>query len=180
MSLIDRAIHASAQMALRIQPRRVDRVAGELLYSSPSKREDVAEIRRVGILMVSAGLTPPGLGRIALRSGRSVTVTEGSLDLVDARHLRPASDDDLLVRAAARVGAALLAFPEGILSGAQPIEIAGLTPTPTSRTDDITAAGIFVTSQGVISVAPDLQTALDQLMATELLVKVGLNRKEHS
>lgn len=163
-----------------MQPRRVDKVAGELLYSAPSKREDVAEIRRVGVLMVGAGLAPPGLGRIALRLGRSVTVTDGPLDLIDSRHLRPGSDDELLVRAAATMGAALLAFPEGILSGAQPVEAAGLNPTGLNRTDEITGPGLYVTSQGVISVAPDLQTALDQLMVTELLVKVGFNRKERS
>lgn len=193
MGILDRMIRSSVDRALRMQPKRSQKVADEYLYTSPAARPDVEEIRNASARLVSSGLTTSSLGRVVVRrSDKSVTQVVPGKDLtaVDARHLETVdvNDGDIVVLAAASTGAAVLAHPVSLLALsltgrtpersvgalselAGPIEIAGVLPSY--------GEGVWIVpSLGVVSVASDVGAAVTRLEAAERLAAITVLTRE--
>ena len=192
VGLLDKWMRTSVQRALRMQPKRVSKVADEYLYAAPRAREEIEAIRDACRRLVETGLTSSSLGRVALRrTEHAVTeVTPGTdLSAVDARHLQTAdrSEGDLVVEAAAEAGAAVLAHPSSLLAltaagrvpdtqlaalaeQAGPIEIVDAPPAG--------RLGVWVVpSQGAIAVDSEVARAVTRLEAAERLAAITLAGK---
>jgi hypothetical protein len=192
VGLFDRWMRTSVQRALRMQPKRVSKVADEYLYAAPRAREEIEAIRNACRRLVETGLTSSSLGRVAMkRTEHAVTQVEPGSDLaaVDARHLQTAdrSKSDLVVDAAAEAGAAVLAHPPSLLAltatgripdtqlvalaeQAGPIEIVDEPPLGRS--------GVWVVpSQGAIAVDSEVAGAVTRLEAAERLAAITLAGK---
>lgn len=193
VGLLDRWMRASVDRALRMQPKRVGKVADEYLYAAPKARDEIEAIRAACRRLVDTGLTSSSLGRVALkRTEHAVTeVTPGTdLTAVDARHLQTAdrNEGDAVVEAAAVAGAAVLAHPSSLLA----LAAAGRTPD-TALESLAEQAGVIqivdappsgrpgvwvVMSLGAIGVDSDVGGAVTRLEAAERLAAITLAGKE--
>jgi ribulose-5-phosphate 4-epimerase/fuculose-1-phosphate aldolase len=189
----ERWMRSSVERAVRMQPKRVRKVADEYLYAAPGAREEIEEIRAACRRLVETGLTSSSLGRVAIRrTAHAVTQVAPGTDLnaVDARHLETAdrSGADPVVEAAAACGAAALAHPSSLMA----LAAVGRTPERTlkaladqagpieivDRPDPGTEGVWVVPSLGAIAVAGDIGGAVTRLEAAERLAQITLAGKE--
>lgn len=198
--VFDRLMRGSVDRALRMQPKKTQRVADELLYASPAAREEVAAMRVAGTRLVDGGLTAPSVGAIAIRRGDDrATVTTVDVDLrsIDNRHLESVglADRRSPVMAGLRAGgrASIYAFPAHILalaSSGAPLEpvVSDLADVVGSMTvvddvDEIRTGLTALRGRGVISTHDDPVAAVARLEAAELLAHLTIvqqrMRREH-
>lgn len=191
--MIDRLMRSSVDRALKMQPRRTQRVADELLYAAPSAREDVGAVREAGERLVRAGFCPAGLGAIAVRrtpKRAAITAIGADLSALDNRHLESVDLDDRVspALAALRSGAeaAVYAFPPTLLAlvsegvelfvGVSDLaDVAG----PVAIVDSVDAirSGVTVVAgRGVVSGHEDPLAAVARLEAAEALAIITLTR----
>ena len=192
--MFDRLMRGSVDRAMKMQPRRTQRVADELLYSSPSARDEVAAIREVGARLVGGGLTPPSAGSIAVRrSDTKVGVTLAGTDLasIDNRSLETVdlSDRSTPALAGLRAGsnAAIYAFPPNLLAlVAEGGVIEPVVSDLADRVGDLTIAthldGIrtglsILTGRGVVATHDGPLEALARLEAAETLARITIIRQ---
>ena len=194
MGILDRLMRASVDRALRMQPKRVSKVADEYLYAAPRVRDEIETIRAACRRLIETGLTSSSLGRVAIRrTEHAVTRIAVGTDLtaVDARHLETAdrSEADPVVEAAAAAGAAVLAHPpslmalagrgrtpdvsiEALAHQAGPVEIIEGPPDGTY--------GVWVIpTLGAIAAGPDVGDAVTRLEAAERMAAITIAGKEH-
>lgn len=191
--MIDRLMRSSVDRALRMQPKRTQKVADELLYAAPSAREDVGAVRAAGIRLVEQGLCPAGLGSIALRRSpkRAVLTAIGAdLSALDNRHLESVDIDDRVspALAALRAGAeaAVYAFPPTLLAlVAQGVELeTGVSDLAdivgevrvVDALDDIRSGLGVLSGRGVVSGHDDPLAAVARLEAAEALARITVIR----
>lgn len=191
--MIDRLMRSSVDRALRMQPKRTQKVADELLYAAPSAREDVGAVRAAGIRLVEQGLCPAGLGSIAVRRSpkRAVLTAIGAdLSALDNRHLESVDIDDRVspALAALRAGAeaAVYAFPPTLLAlVAQGVELeTGVSDLAdivgevrvVDHLDDIRSGLGVLSGRGVVSGHDDPLAAVARLEAAEALARITVIR----
>ena len=84
MGILDRLMRSSVDRALKMQPRRVQRVADETRYTSPMERPLVDAMRDAGRRITRFGFDVGDLAAIAVRRDLgSMTVTDWGADLGD-------------------------------------------------------------------------------------------------
>lgn len=191
--MIDRLMRSSVDRALKMQPRRTQRVADELLYAAPSAREDVGAVRQAGERLVRAGLCPGGLGAIAVRrtaKRAAITAVGADLSALDNRHLESVDLDDRVspALAALRAGAdaAVYAFPPTLLALVAEgvdvaIDVSDLADVAgpvrvVDSIDDVRSGVTVISGRGVVSGHDDPLAAVARLEATEALAVVTLAR----
>lgn len=119
--LVGRLMKGSVDRALRMQPRRVTRIADDLLYASPSQREVVEQFAAAGRRLVEGGLAPRTLGVIAVRrteTSASRTTKAADLTRIDNRTLESIElDDESWFGGVLRHGdAVIVAWPPSLLA----------------------------------------------------------------
>jgi ribulose-5-phosphate 4-epimerase/fuculose-1-phosphate aldolase len=193
VGILDRFIRSSSDRALKMQPKRVAKVADEYLYAAPAVREEIEGVRNACRRLVEAGLASASLGRIAMkRTDHAVSqIVPGSdLTAVDARHFETAdrSLDDPVVEAAAVAGAAVLAHPVSLLA----LAVAGRTPDtsitylaeqagPIEIVDALPSdrPGVWILpSLGAVAIAADVDDAVTRLEAAERLAAITVTNRE--
>lgn len=187
--MIDRLMRSSVDRALRMQPKRTQKVADELLYAAPSSREDVAAIRAAGEALVRAGFVPLGLGAVAVRrSPTRAAVTAVGIDLaaIDNRHIESVDMMDRVTPALAalRAGAdaAVHAYPPTLVAlVAEGFDldpgVAELSDTvgPVLVVDDVDAvrSGLSVVrGHGVVAGHDSPQAAAARMEAAEAAARI--------
>jgi ribulose-5-phosphate 4-epimerase/fuculose-1-phosphate aldolase len=194
VGILDRFIRSSSDRALKMQPKRVSKVADEYLYAAPGVRDEVEAVRNACRRLIEAGLTSASLGRIAMkRTDHAVSQIVPGTDLtaVDARHFETAdrSLDDPVVEAAAASGAAVLAHPVSLLA----LAAAGRTPDTSitflaeqaGRIAIVEAlpsdeAGVWILpTLGAVAIAENVEDAVTRLEAAERLAAITVTNREH-
>lgn len=189
-SLVSRLMRSSVDRAVRMQPRKAQRMADETLYASPTVRTDVEAIVTAGRRMVTSRLCPSAMGRVAVsRSKTSATISEEGADLgsLDNRHLTTVStDDDIPVLAGLRAGAeaAVWGWPPSLLAataaGGVDFPDWGELNAAAGRVVvvdglDGTIDGVTVVrGRGVIATGPTPGDAVTSLEAAETLASIIL------
>ncbi len=191
--MIDRLMRSSVDRALKMQPRRTQKVADELLYAAPSAREDVGVIRAAGARLVDQGMCPAGLGSIAVRRSpkrAALTAIGADLSALDNRHLESVDIDDRVspTLAALRAGAeaAVYAFPPTLLALlAEGVELeTGVSDLAdivgeirvVDHLDDIRSGLAVLSGRGVVSGHDDPLAAVTRLEAAEALARITVIR----
>lgn len=189
VGLIDRFMRSSVDRALKMQPRRTQKMADEFLYASPSAKDDVAAIRAAGERLVSGGLCPPGMGAIAVRrsTGRATLTAVGSdLRAIDNRHLESVDLDDRISPALAALragaGAAIYAFPPTLLAlvaeegtlDSTVSDLAGIVGglNVVTGVDDVRSGLTVIRGRGVVSGHDDPLAAVARIEAAETLATI--------
>lgn len=192
--VLDRLMRSSVERAMKMQPRRTQKMADEYLYASPSGREEVAELRAVGKRLVDAGLSPAFDGSIAVRrSDRRASVTHRGADLgaIDNRSMESVdlADRSSPALAGLRAGAeaAIYAYPPHLLA----LTSSDGLPDPTvsdladragdlavvSAEDDIRTGLTVLTGRGVVATHDTPSEALARLEAAEMLARITIIRQ---
>lgn len=186
----DRAIRSSVDRAQKIQPRRMRRVADETLYSAPSQRGTVEDIRRATGFLLASGLgTRAGSVVAVRRNDRSVAMTrpDSDLEAVDGRSLETVTVESYgahpVVRAAIDFGAAVWAHPVSLLA----LAAAGRSADRSLSKDLADRCGVLisgtslehpgvavVTGEGVLAVGETAVDAVSRLEAAERLAAITL------
>ncbi len=189
--MFDRLMRGSVERAMKMQPRRTQRVADEFLYSSPSAREEVAAIRQVGARLVGGGLSPPSAGSIAVRRSDTkagVTLAGADLGAIDNRSLETVDLTDRATPALAglRAGsnAAVYAFPPHLLAliaagGEIEPMVSDLADrvgevTIAASVDDVRSGLTVLEGRGVVATHDDVLDALGRLEAAETLARITI------
>jgi hypothetical protein len=191
--VFDRLMRASVDRAQRMQPKRTQRVADELLYASPAARDDVAAIRNAAARLVAVGIMLPTVGAVALRRNddrATVTIAGTDLTRVDNRSVEsiPLADRRTPAMAGIRAGgeAAIHGFPTHVIalcdagevwdeSVSDLVDVAGALRV-VSEVDDIRTGLTVLRGRGVVSTHDDPVAAAARMEAAEILARMTIIR----
>ena len=191
--VFDRLMRASVDRAQRMQPKRTQRVADELLYASPAARDDVAALRTAAARLVEVGIMLPTIGAVALRRSDDramVTIAGTDLTQIDNRSVEsvPLADRRTPAMAGLRAGgnAAVHGFPPHVValceageawdeSVSDLVDMAGAVRV-VSEVDDIRTGLTVLTGRGVVSTHDDPVAAAARMEAAEVLARMTIIR----
>jgi ribulose-5-phosphate 4-epimerase/fuculose-1-phosphate aldolase len=197
MGMLDRLMRSSVDRAMRMQPRRTQRVADELLSAAPSNREEVGALAEAGRRLVVGGLTPPTLGALAVRRADShATLTMPGVDLsaIDNRTLESVAIDDRSSPAMAGIragaAAAIHAFPPHVIALAEAgLELEPLVGTLADRAgllvvvgslDEVATGLSFIPGGGVLATHQTALAAVERLEAADMLAHIQIMKQHGS
>jgi ribulose-5-phosphate 4-epimerase/fuculose-1-phosphate aldolase len=190
-SLVDQAVRASVDQALRLQGRKTKHLADELRYSAPVERDAVNALHVAGARLVESRLAVRTVGAVAARQGeRTMTVSRRGADLalLDARHLvrvtldggplpEDAPEATTVLRELIVVGAsaAVWAHPVALLACA----VAGVEPggdgdSEFAQLDAMAETVTVIPGLGAVAAGDDPLDAVTRLEAAERLAEITL------
>lgn len=190
-----RLMRSSVDRALDMQPKRTQRVADDLLYASPSAREEVASIRSAGARLVECGMLLPSVGSIAVRRGdgrATVTIAGSDLSSLDNRSLESVelSDRRTPAMAGLRAGgrAAIHAFPPYVLvlagqgwswddAVSDLVDIVGSVEYA-DDVDGVRTGLTVIAGRGVVATHDDPLAVARRLEAAELLARITIIKQQ--
>jgi hypothetical protein len=192
--VFDRLMRASVDRAQRMQPRRTQRAADDLLYAAPSARIEVTAISTAAARLVETGILLPSVGAVAVRRGEdraTITVSGADLREIDNRDLESVELDDRRSPAMAglRAGgmAAIHAFPPHLLAlcaagetwepaVSDLVDVAGVLQVA-YEVDDIRTGLTVLIGRGAVSTHDDPVAAAGRLEAAEMLARMTIIRR---
>ena len=202
MGLVDRVMRSSVDRAMKMQPRRVRRIADETRYATPSERPRVDEIRAACTRLATARFSVAGLGLVATsREAGGLTVTEAGADFtdVDARHLvtwspADAGDDvdprhSLLatlysaIAGGGDIDAVVVAHPPHVLAAAASGRLPGAFDGALGSVagpighGPIDGPGVWVIDAGVAAAGHNAVDAVRRLEAADRIAEIDMIRR---
>jgi hypothetical protein len=205
MGFLDRMMRSSVDRALKMQPRKVQRVADETRYTSPKERPVVDAIRAAGARVSRMRFDVGDLAAIAVRRDLgAMTVTEFGADLadIDGRCLATWIPGDPETAAGATVdarnaqlfaaltsddavGAVVLAYPPYLMAIDASGDAPPLAGSPLGEragrieAGGVAGIGVWVLGGSVISAGTSPVDAMARLEAAERLVQIAaITRKD--
>jgi len=202
MGLVDRLVRSSVDRALKMQPRRVRRIADETRYATPSERPRVDEIHTACTRLATARFVVAGLGLVAIsREAGGLTVTEAGADFtdIDARHLVTWSPTDAgedvdprdplltlfytTIESDGDVEAIVVAHPPHVLAAAASDRLAGSSEGALGEAagpighGPVGGAGVWVIEAGVVGAGHNAIDAVSRLEAADRIAEIEMIRR---